>query len=51
MAEKYSNKKDEMIASVLNPVKVDPDYPSTPKPSTSENEMGRIVEDILEAPK
>lgn len=28
-----------MIAYVLNPVKVDPDYPSTPKPSTSENEM------------
>lgn len=50
MVEKYSNKKDEMVAYVLNPVKIDPDYPSMPKPSAGEDEIEKVVDYILKAP-
>ncbi len=47
MAEKYEGKKEEMVAYVLNPVKVNPNLPRMPKPPTSEREIGIIAGYIL----
>lgn len=48
MTEKFEGAREEMIEFVLNPEKVDPDFPRMPKPAASEDEIEQIVEYILE---
>ncbi len=47
MMEKYADKREDMIAYVTSPVKIDPDFPRMPKPMADEAEIERIVDYIL----
>ena len=47
MVEKYGGKRDEMVGFVLNPVKINPDFPAMPKPPADKGEIERIVDYIL----
>ena len=44
---KYAGKKDQMIAFVLNPVKVDPDFPPMPNQGLKRAEADSIVSYLL----
>ncbi len=45
---KYLNKKDDMVKYILNPVKVDPNYPPMPAQGLKPNEAKAIVEYMYE---
>ena len=45
---KYEGKKDELIKFVLNPVKINPEYPSMPNQGLKPNEAEAIVTYLLE---
>lgn len=45
---KYLNKKDDMVKFILNPVKVDPNYPPMPAQGLKPNEAKAIVEYMYE---
>lgn len=44
---KYEGKKDELIKFVLNPIKVNPDYPSMPNQGLKPKEAEAVVEYLL----
>lgn len=45
---KYLNKKDDMVKYILNPVKIDPNYPPMPAQGLKPNEAKAIVEYMYE---
>jgi len=47
MIEKYGGKQEQMIGFVLNPVKVNPDYPKMPKHPLTEEQITSIVEFVF----
>ncbi|MBI4831406.1 MAG: c-type cytochrome [Candidatus Lindowbacteria bacterium] len=47
MIEKYTGKKEDMVAFVMNPKKVNPKLPAMPTPPIGKDEIEQIVEHIL----
>lgn len=46
---KYEGKKDQLIAFIRNPIKVDPAYPPMPNPGLRPNEADAVATYLLEA--
>jgi cytochrome c len=47
---KYEGKKDELVKFVLNPVKVNPDFPAMPNQGLKPNEAEAVATYLLEHP-
>jgi cytochrome c len=45
---KYEGKKDELIAFIKNPVKIDPQYPSMPNPGLSPIQVKSVVKFLMD---
>jgi cytochrome c len=44
---KYEGKKDLLVKFILNPVKINPDYPAMPNPGLKPKEAEAIAEYLL----
>ena len=44
---KYAGNKEKLVEFILNPTKVDPNFPSMPKPGLSRREASAVAEYLL----